>query len=199
MAALLLICPVAGKSLNCPDESRLSSVRFLLFPFGLASPALRRFHRHATGNGWTRKSCITAGDSWQGRLPKSLLIEEKVLNVVKRMRCSRRSGVAFYYSRDNDHCVVYTSPPPAAEPLLKEKPFGKRALQLSLTAAQWFRNHSTPPWHADRRSAQGVRSTTEGEIFKGTDGACADPGTQNFPCHGGGAAGGQGYALFSSN
>ena len=44
------------------------------------------------------------------------------------------------------------------------------------------------PWHADRRSAQGVRSTTEGEIFKGTDGACADPGTQNFPFHGGGAA-----------
>ena len=64
--------------------------------FGLASPALRRFHRHATGNGWTRKSCITAGDSWQGRLPKSLLIEEKVLNVVKRMRCSCRRGVILY-------------------------------------------------------------------------------------------------------
>ena len=29
-----------------------------------------------------------------------------------------------------------------------------------------------------------MRSTTEGEIFKGTDGACADPDTQNFPCHG---------------
>ena len=43
---------------------------------------------------------------------------------------------------------------------------------------------SMPPWHAERRSAQGVRSTAEGEIFKGTDGACADPGTQNFPCHG---------------
>ena len=40
MAALLLICPVAGKSLNCPDESRLSSVRFLLFPFGLAMVVL---------------------------------------------------------------------------------------------------------------------------------------------------------------
>ena len=25
---------------------------------------------------------------------------------------------------DNDHCVVYTSPPPTAEPLLKEKPLG---------------------------------------------------------------------------
>ena len=30
----------------------------------------------------------------------------------------------------------------------------------------------------------GWRSQTIGEIFKGTDGACADPGTQNFPCHG---------------
>ena len=46
---------------------------------------------------------------------------------------------------------------------------------------------------------EGWRSQTEGEIFKGTDGACADPGTQNFPCHGGGAAGGQGHSLFSSN
>ena len=41
-----------------------------------------------------------------------------------------------------------------------------------------------PPWHADVIGA-GWRSQTIGEIFKGTDGACADPGTQNFPCHGG--------------
>ena len=47
------------------------------------------------------------------------------------------------------------------------------------------------------KSAQGVRSTTEGEIFKGTDGACADPGTQNFPCHGAqnGSAAFQSYQL----
>ena len=31
----------------------------------------------------------------------------------------------------------------------------------------------------------GWRSQTEGETFKETDGACADPGTQNFSCHGG--------------
>ena len=54
------------------------------------------------------------------------------------------------------------------------------------------------PWHADRRSARGWQSQTQGEIFKGTDGACADPGTQNFPCHGGGAAGGQGHSQFNS-
>ena len=52
----------------------------------------------------------------------------------------------------------------------------------------WVLHAVTALRHADRRSAQGWRSQTEGEIFKGTDGACADPGTQNFPCHGGGAA-----------
>ena len=31
---------------------------------------------------------------------------------------------------------------------------------------------------------EGVRSTTEGEIFKGTDGACADPDTRIFPATG---------------
>ena len=34
------------------------------------------------------------------------------------------------------------------------------------------------------QSAQGVRSTTKGEIFKGTDGACADPDTRIFPATG---------------
>ena len=34
------------------------------------------------------------------------------------------------------------------------------------------------------QSARGVRSTTEGEIFKGTDGACADPDTRIFPATG---------------
>ena len=40
-----------------------------------------------------------------------------------------------------------------------------------------------PPWHADAIGA-GVRSTTIGEIFKGTDGACADPDTRIFPATG---------------
>ena len=44
-------------------------------------------------------------------------------------------------------------------------------------------NHA--PVAADSAAGrEGWRSQTEGEIFKGTDGACADPGTQNFPCHG---------------
>ena len=37
---------------------------------------------------------------------KSLLLEEKVLNAVKRMRCSRRSGVILY-SYDNGHFMAY--------------------------------------------------------------------------------------------
>ena len=35
-----LATPVAGESLNRPDESKLSSVRFLLSPFGRAAHAL---------------------------------------------------------------------------------------------------------------------------------------------------------------
>ncbi len=104
---------------------------------------------------------------------------------MSRMRCSRRCGVILIYCADNGYFVAYTSPPPTAEPLLKEKPFGGHSVQLSLVAELVCHTQPTSPWHADRRSAQGVRSTTEGEIFKGTDGACADPGTQNFPCHGG--------------
>ena len=42
-------------------------------------------------------------------------------------------------------------------------------------------------WHADEIGA-GWRSQTIGEIFKGTDGACADPDTRIFPATGGGGA-----------
>ena len=147
-------------------------------------------------------------------------LEGKVANAMSRMRCSRHSGVILY-SYDNGHFMAYTSPPPMAEPLLKEKPFGGRILQhmKSVTfsphpsrcgsAPSTFQEkpfgecicqlstpampdyHPQPPPHGSgqRSWTQGVRSTTEGEIFKGTDGACADPGTQNFPCHGGGWGG----------
>ena len=109
------------------------------------------------------------------------------------MMCSRVGGVILY-SFDNGHFMAYTSPPPPAEPLLTEKPFGECTFQLSPIAVQRLHSYSTtPPWHADRRSAQGVRSTTEGETFKGTDGACADPDTRIFPATG---AGDQGHSQF---
>ena len=77
---------------------------------------------------------------------------------------SRRSGVILY-SDDNDHIVVYTSPPPAAELLLKEKPFGECTLQLLPSIALDFRTQSRPRG-TPMKSAQDVRSTAEGEIFK---------------------------------
>ena len=63
---------------------------------------------------------------------------EKAANIMSRMRCSRRSGVILY-SYENDRCVVYTSPPPTAEPLLKEKPFGGCSCQLAPIIALGFR------------------------------------------------------------
>ena len=44
------------------------------------------------------------------------------------MRCSRRRSVILYKYFANGYFVAYTSPPPTAEPLLKEKPFGGRSI-----------------------------------------------------------------------
>ena len=110
---------------------------------------------------------------------------------MKRMRCSRRSGVILY-SFDNGHFMAYTSPPPTAEPLLKEKPFGECTFQLSPIAVQRLHSYSTRPRGTLILIGAGWRSQTEGETFKGTDGACADPDTRIFPATGaGGAAGGR--------
>ena len=80
---------------------------------------------------------------------------------------SRRSGVILY-SDDNDHFVVYTSPPPAAELLLKEKPFGGRSFQLSLIVA--FDSCSQPlPRGTPILIGVGWRSQTMGESRKRTE------------------------------
>ena len=60
------------------------------------------------------------------------------------MRCSRVGGVILY-SFDNGHFMAYTSPPPPAEPLLKEKPFGECTFQLSPIAVQRLHSYSTRP------------------------------------------------------
>ena len=60
------------------------------------------------------------------------------------MRCSRVGGVILY-SFDNGHFMAYTSPPPTAEPLLKEKPFGECTFQLSPIAVQRLHSYSTRP------------------------------------------------------
>ena len=85
---------MAGESLNRPDESKLSSVRFLLSPFGLASPALRPAALSAaTGRCWMRKSGAAGSNSWveqpsgiKSTDNKRLLLGEKLANVMSLMR-----------------------------------------------------------------------------------------------------------------
>ena len=78
------------------------------------------------------------------------------------MRCSRRRGVILYKYFSNGCFAAYTSPPPTAEPLLKERPFGGHFVQLSLVAELVRHTQSTPPWHADAIGA-GWRSQPKGE------------------------------------
>ena len=57
------MCPVAGESLNRPDESKLSSVRFLLSPMvWLRQPAPIKIGV-PRGYGWPQKSNATISDS----------------------------------------------------------------------------------------------------------------------------------------
>ena len=75
------------------------------------------------------------------------------------MRCSRVGGVILY-SFDNGHFMAYTSPPPTAEPLLKEKPFDECTFQLSPIAVQRLHSYSTRPRGtliADQRRACAAR------------------------------------------
>ena len=120
---------------------------------------------------------------WENAAPKRLLLEEKLSGLSRLMRCSRVGGVILY-SFDNGHFMAYTSPPPTAEPLLKEKPFGECTFQLSPIAVQRLHSYSTRPRGTPILIGAGWRSQTEGETFKGTDGACADPDTRIFPATG---------------
>ena len=97
-----------------------------------------------------------------------------------RIRCSRRSGVIFYIVMITTTAWSTTSAPPTAEPLLKEKPFGGRSIQRSQIATN---DKCTQPSPRGTPILIGVgwRSQAKEEIFKGTDGACADPGTRIFP------------------
>ena len=115
-----------------------------------------------------------------------------MLNAVKRMRCSRRSGVIFL-------AMITAIAWPTPHHRLWRSLSSRRSLWVSASA-----NYRHPPCliitpnHRPRGSGQrswtqGVRSTTEGEIFKGTDGACADPDTRIFPATG---AGDQGHSQF---
>ena len=59
------MCPVAGESLNRPDESKLSSVRFLLSPMVvLRTPSRPAALSAATGAWLGQKSDVAGNDSW---------------------------------------------------------------------------------------------------------------------------------------
>ena len=123
-------------------------------------------------------SCIAHND-------KSLPLEEKVANVMSRMRCSRRSGVILY-SFANGCFAAYTSPPPTAEPLLKEKPFGESTFQLSPIAAQRFCSYSTRPRGSGQRSwTPGRAQHDQGGKQEANGGKLAFiRAVQAFTCHG---------------
>ena len=112
-----------------------------------------------------------------------------------RMRCSRRSGVILY-SYDNGHFMAYTSPPPAAEPLLKEKPLGGCTLQLSPIAAPDSRTQSATPWHADFNRRRACAARPKGESRKRTEESLLSSGRFRLSPA---LRSGQGHSLFSSN
>ena len=76
-----VVCPVAGESLNRPDESKLSSVRFLLSPLvWLRQPAPISSACH--GADWPRKSCTMVCGIWQSYPPNAFTLEGKVWQAI---------------------------------------------------------------------------------------------------------------------
>ena len=105
---------------------------------------------------------------------------------MSRMRCSRRSGVILY-SFANGCFAAYTSPPPTAEPLLKEKPFGESTFQLSPIAAQRFRSYSMHPRGTPILIGAGRAQHDQGGKQEANGGKLAFiRAVQAFTCHGGG-------------
>ena len=99
------------------------------------------------------------------------------------MRCSRVGGVILY-SFDNGHFMAYTSPPPTAEPLLKEKPFGECTFQLSPIAVQRFRSYSTRPRGTPILIGAGLAKPDRRGNIQGDGWRLRRSGHANFPCHG---------------
>ena len=86
---------------------------------------------------------------------------------------------------DNDHCVVYTSPPPTAEPLLKEKPLGGCTLQLSPIAAQVFLHPTIAPWQRTAQLDAGLAKPDRRGKAEANGGKLAFiRAVQAFTCHG---------------
>ena len=97
-----------------------------------------------------------------------------------RMRCSRRSGVVLY--RFANGCfAAYTSPPPTAEPLLKEKPFGECISKRSPIAARRSRNYSMHSRGTPILIGAGLaKPDHRGKRQKRAGGACSRPSDSSF-------------------
>jgi len=77
---------VAGESLNRPDESKLSSVRFLLSPFGRAAHALRRLKSACHGGAdRVRESGATGSNSWEEHPSAIKSTDKKAFFLLKRI------------------------------------------------------------------------------------------------------------------
>ena len=80
--------------------------------------------------------------------------------------------------------MAYTSPPPSAEPLLKEKPFGERTFQLSPIAVQRFRSYSTRPRGTPILIGAGLAKPDRRGNIQVDGWRLRRSGHENFPCHG---------------
>ena len=114
------------------------------------------------------------------------------------MRCSRVGGVILY-SFDNGHFMAYTSPPPTAEPLLKEKPFGECTFQLSPIAVQRFRSYSTRPRGTPILIGAAQAKPGHGENEKSPRQSLLRTGRFNFHCCRGRTTGGQKHPRFNTS
>ena len=93
---------------------------------------------------------------------------------------SRRCGVILIYCADNGYFVAYTSPPPTAELLLKEKPFGGHSVQLSLVAELVCHTQPTSPWHADFNRRGLAKPDHRGKMKNRPGGVYSRPSDSSF-------------------
>ena len=92
--------------------------------------------------------------------------------------------------------MAYTSPPPTAEPLLKEKPFGECICQLSTPAMPDYQAPVAADSAAGRRAGE---ARPKGKYSRERMALAPIRARRIFPATGaGGAAGGQGHSQFNS-
>ena len=109
----------------------------------------------------------------------SLLLEEKVLNAVKRMRCSRRSGVIFL-------AMITAIAWPTPHHRLRRSLSSRRSLLVSASAN--YRHPPCliikPPWQRTAQLDAGRAQHDRRGNIQGDGWRLRRSGHANFPCHG---------------